>query len=128
MVLSDIGAQLLLVHAGQDAIEPVTAAGVFELIIRGGLVTRYRLRLEGVLLIGRKRVTVRQTSDTVIKDVERRASSYRRRPARSWRDDAMSPGVEPRCEPHAADASQADACDSAASSKDSHSRNLAFAR
>lgn len=67
--LSDLGAQLLLVHAGQDDIEPITAAGEFELILRGGIVTRYRLRLEGVLLVGRKRVIVRQTSDTVIKEV-----------------------------------------------------------
>lgn len=68
--LSDLGAQLLLVHAGQDGIEPVAAAGEFdELIIRGGIVTRYRLRLEGILLVGRKRIIVRQASDTVIKQV-----------------------------------------------------------
>lgn len=67
--LSDIGAQLLLVHAGQDHIEPLAAEGMFELIIRDGLVRRYRLRLEGILLIGKKRILVRQTSETVITNV-----------------------------------------------------------
>lgn len=67
--LSDLGAQLLLVHAGQDHIEPVKAAGMFELIVRDGLVRRYRLRLEGILLVNRKKILVRQTSDTVIRDV-----------------------------------------------------------
>lgn len=67
--LSGLGAQLLLVHDGQEHIQPLAAAGVFKLFIQGGIVTRYLLRLEGILLVDRKRVTVRQASSTSIRGI-----------------------------------------------------------
>jgi hypothetical protein len=50
----DLGAQLLLVRDGQDHIKPLCAAGLFKLVIKNGIVTRYTLRLEGILLVDRK--------------------------------------------------------------------------
>lgn len=70
--LNTLGAQLLLVHDGQDEISPLDATGTFKLWIRNGVVTRYQLQLDGVLAVGsglRKRVRVRQTSDTVLDDI-----------------------------------------------------------
>jgi hypothetical protein len=69
-VLSDLGAQLLLVRDGQDHIRPVRAAGTFRLVMRDGIVTRYQLQLEGVLFIGRfERVYVRQQSSTEVRAI-----------------------------------------------------------
>lgn len=68
-VLSDLGAQLLLVRDGQNHIQTVAAAGAFKLFMSHGIVTRYHLRLEGVLLVDRKRVRVRQSSDTQIRSI-----------------------------------------------------------
>lgn len=65
-VLSDLGAQLLLVRDGQDHIQPIAAAGVFKLQLQGGMVTKYLLRLEGDLMVDGKRVLLRQTSSTEI--------------------------------------------------------------
>jgi hypothetical protein len=71
--LSDLGAQLLLVRDGQDSIEPIHAAGTFRIWLRNGIVARYQVRLEGVLNVqvpsGRRRVEVRQVTDTTLKDV-----------------------------------------------------------
>jgi len=71
--LTDLGAQLLLVRDGQSAISPVRAAGTFKLWLRDGLVTRYQVRLEGVLSIdspaGRRDLIVHQHTDTQIKNV-----------------------------------------------------------
>lgn len=64
--LSDLGAQLLLVREAQDHVQPLVAAGVFKLYLQGGLVTRYDLRLEGILHVDRRRVHVRQQSSTRI--------------------------------------------------------------
>lgn len=72
-LLSDIGAQLLLVREGQEHIQPVAAAGAFKLFIEKGLVTKYLLRLEGILMVDRKRVIVRQTSNTVVKNIGKTA-------------------------------------------------------
>lgn len=68
-VLSDLGAQLLLIRDGQNHIQTVAAAGAFRLFMQHGIVTRYHLRLEGVLLVDRKRVRVRQSSDTQIRSI-----------------------------------------------------------
>ena len=68
-VLTDAGAQLLLVRDGQEHIAPLKAAGLFKLLIKDGRVVKYLLRLEGLLEIDGKKVVVRQTSITTIKDV-----------------------------------------------------------
>lgn len=68
-VLSDLGAQLLLIRDGQEQIQPIAAAGVFKLFMQHGLVTRYQLRLEGLLVVERKKVLVRQSSDTRIRSI-----------------------------------------------------------
>lgn len=71
--LTDLGAQLLLVRDGQKEIVPLRAAGTFKLWLRDGLVSKYQVRLEGVLTIdtprGRRQVQVHQISDTTVKDV-----------------------------------------------------------
>ena len=67
--LTDVGAQLLLVHAGQDHIKPLCAAGAFRLFVQRGVVTRYHLRLEGIVEVDRKRVHVHQESSTFVKDI-----------------------------------------------------------
>lgn len=72
-VLTDLGAQLLLVRDGQDAITPVRASGTFKLWLRDGIVARYQLKLEGILSVelpaGRREVTVHQSSETVLKNI-----------------------------------------------------------
>ena len=67
--LSDVGAQLLLVREGQDHIQPLGAAGLFKLTIKDGIVTRYSLRLEGILLVDRKKVHVHQESSTQVMNI-----------------------------------------------------------
>jgi hypothetical protein len=67
--LSDIGAQLLLVRDGQDHIKPLAAAGLFRLVIKNGVVTRYNLRLEGILLVDRKKIHVHQESSTHVVNI-----------------------------------------------------------
>lgn len=69
--LTDLGAQLLLVREGQDHLSPIAAAGTFKLHLKNGVVARYQLRLEGLLLVERKKVHVRQASTTVITDIGR---------------------------------------------------------
>ena len=68
-VLSDTGAQLLLVSDGQNDVTPLVATGTFRLQLAGDIVTRYGVQLEGVLLVGRKKIHVRQSATTVVKDV-----------------------------------------------------------
>ncbi len=71
--LTSVGAQLLLVREGQPEIIPIRASGTFKLWIRGGMVSRYQVKLEGVLSVqtprGRAHVSVRQTSLTQIQQV-----------------------------------------------------------
>jgi hypothetical protein len=68
--LSDVGARLLLVHDGQEEkIKPLAAAGTFRLHIKDGLVTKYVVQLEGLVLVDKKKVHVHQSSSTTIKDV-----------------------------------------------------------
>jgi hypothetical protein len=64
--LSDLGAQLLLVRDGQEDIKPIAAAGTFRLQIANGLVTKYVLRLEGLLEVEGRRVHVHQISSTAV--------------------------------------------------------------
>jgi hypothetical protein len=70
-VLSDLGAQLLLVRDGQEHIEPLGAAGVFELQITNGMVLKYATRLEGMLKVDGKKVHVHQISETAVTNVGR---------------------------------------------------------
>lgn len=67
--LTDLGAQLLLVREGQEHLIALAAAGVFKLQTAAGMVTRYSLRLEGVLLVKDKKVLVHQSMQTVIRNV-----------------------------------------------------------
>lgn len=68
--LSDVGAQLLLVHDGQaNRITPLIAAGNFKLHIKGGIVTRYSVQLEGILLVEKKKILVHQSSSTMVRDI-----------------------------------------------------------
>jgi hypothetical protein len=72
-VLTDLGAQLLLVRDGQEAITPLRASGTFKLWLRNGQVAKYQVRLEGTLNVdtpsGRRQINVQQVSDTVLKDI-----------------------------------------------------------
>ena len=67
--LTDIGAQLLLVHDGHEYIKPVTAGGRFKLWLDGEMVEKYSLELAGIMVVDRKPVYVRQQSTTTIRDV-----------------------------------------------------------
>lgn len=71
--LTDIGAQLLLVRDGQKEITPLQASGTFKLWLRDGIVTKYQVRLQGILAVetpnGTKKINVQQTTDTVLKDI-----------------------------------------------------------
>jgi len=71
--LTDLGAQLLLVRDGQTEITPLQAAGTFTLWIRDGLVTRYQVKLQGVLAIktglGTRQIAVTQNTSTQISDI-----------------------------------------------------------
>lgn len=67
--LSDVGARLLLVRDGQEELKPLAAAGVFRLHLQGGMVVRYQVRLEGILMVGRRRVAVHQLTSTFVRNV-----------------------------------------------------------
>lgn len=67
--LSDLGAQLLLVHDGHEYIQPVTAAGRFKLWLKNGLVEKYLLELAGILALSRETHYVRQNSTTILSGV-----------------------------------------------------------
>ena len=66
-VLTDLGAQLLLVRDGQSQITPVRTTGTFTLWRRAGVISRYQVRLRGALAIdtpaGPRPVEVIQTTD-----------------------------------------------------------------
>lgn len=68
--LAETGAKLLLVHAGQDEITPVSATGKFHITFSGGRVARYEIELEGVIELVtndlRHQVAVRQTTLTTL--------------------------------------------------------------
>ena len=71
--LTELAAQLLLVHDGQNEISPVRAEGTFKLWLRGGMVVKYQVQLQGVLSVesraGRREISVQQTTVTQIKNV-----------------------------------------------------------
>lgn len=71
--LTSVGAQLLLVRDGQSEIIPIHGSGSFKLWLRGGLVSRYQLKLEGVLSVqtprGRAHVSVQQSALTQIQKI-----------------------------------------------------------
>lgn len=71
--LTELAAQLLLVHDGQNEISPVRAEGTFKLWLRGGMVVKYQVQLHGVLSVesraGRREIHVQQTTVTQIKNV-----------------------------------------------------------
>jgi hypothetical protein len=72
-VLTDLGAQLLLVRDGQESITPLRASGTFKLWLRDGMVVKYQVQLEGTLSVRlstqSREVTVHQTTETVLKDI-----------------------------------------------------------
>lgn len=71
--LNETGAMLLLVHDGQEEISPVRASGTFKLWIQNGAVTKYQVKLEGLLSVsgsfGHREIQVHQTTTTVLKDI-----------------------------------------------------------
>jgi hypothetical protein len=64
--LTDTGARLLLCPGAEFEASPLIAAGEFTLSMKDKRVTRYVLKLEGVLKVGKKKVLVRQASNTSI--------------------------------------------------------------
>ena len=71
--LSETGAKLLLVHAGQNELTPLKASGTFRLWVTNGALLKYELRLDGILSVetpsARRQVEVHQKSTTEIKAV-----------------------------------------------------------
>ena len=71
--LSETGAKLLLVHAGQNELTPLKASGTFRLWVTDGHLVKYELRLNGTLAVetpsARREVEVHQKSTTEIKAV-----------------------------------------------------------
>jgi hypothetical protein len=71
--LSETGAKLLLVHPGQDEITPLRASGTFKLWIKGGALTKYEVRLSGVVVVetasSRREMTLNQTVITELHDL-----------------------------------------------------------
>lgn len=67
--LTDLGAQLLLVHDGHEYITPVVAGGRFRIWLRGDAVEKYIVELAGIVVVNRKPIYVRQKSTTVLKDI-----------------------------------------------------------
>jgi hypothetical protein len=71
--LSDTAAKLLLVHAGQKELTPLTASGTFKLWVKDGALVKYEVKLEGRIAVltngDRHEVDVHQTAVTEIKSV-----------------------------------------------------------
>lgn len=72
--LTDLGAQLLLVRDGQSDITPLRAAGTFKIWLRGGMVARYQVSLEGTLNVstpksGRVTLNVHQRTLTELSEI-----------------------------------------------------------
>lgn len=66
--LTPTGAALLLAP-GEDGDPPIAAGGTFKIWIQNRRVVRYQLRLEGIVLSGKKQIAVHQISETAVKDV-----------------------------------------------------------
>lgn len=67
--LTDLGAQLLLVHDGHEYIKPVAAGGRFKLWLDGDCIEKYVLELAGIVVVDRKAIYVRQKEMTRVTDV-----------------------------------------------------------
>lgn len=68
--LTDLGAALLLVRAGQADVEVLQSAGSFRFWLKNGVVIKYQLKLEGELMIGRwKTVQAYVSTTTLLKDI-----------------------------------------------------------
>ncbi len=71
--LSETAAKLLLVHAGQKEITPLTGSGTFRLWVKDGVILKYEVKLEGTLAVktngDRHEVTVHETATTEIKNI-----------------------------------------------------------
>jgi hypothetical protein len=71
--LSETAAKLLLVHAGQKEITPLTAKGTFRFWLKDGALVKYEIKLEGTLAVvtngDRHEIAVHQTATTEIKNV-----------------------------------------------------------
>lgn len=68
--LSDMGATLLLVRPEHQDVEPLNAAGVFKLWITNGVVTKYQLKLQGIVTMpGWDKVPVQVNTTTSLKDI-----------------------------------------------------------
>lgn len=64
--LGETIARLLLVREGDETLMPLAALGRFAVELRGGLITRYTVWLDGVLATNEDPVRVRQQITTVI--------------------------------------------------------------
>lgn len=67
--LNETGALLLLIRDDESEVQPIRAAGTFKLWLRGGVVSKYQVKLEGELVLGTRTFEVRQTATTVLKDL-----------------------------------------------------------
>lgn len=68
--VTDAGARLLLCPTADHESAPLAAVGEFTLHLQEKRVTRYQLKLEGALLVGKKKkILVRQSSDTTLRDI-----------------------------------------------------------
>ena len=67
--LSDLGAQLLLVHDGHEDIRPLVATGTFKLWSKDAVVVKYFVKLAGIVAFNKKQILVRQESSTVVKNI-----------------------------------------------------------
>lgn len=67
--LSDLGAQLLLVHDGHEDIRPLVATGAFKLWSKDAVVVKYFVKLAGIVVFDKKQILVRQESSTVVKSI-----------------------------------------------------------
>jgi hypothetical protein len=68
--LSPLGAALLLVRAEQIDVEPLAAEGQFKLWLDDGALTKYQLKLEGVVALdGGRKMHVQVRASTTLKDI-----------------------------------------------------------
>jgi hypothetical protein len=72
--LSEAGAKLLLVHPGQNEIDPLQASGTFRLWIEDAELVKYEVCLTGTIAVGggttRREVSLRQIATTEVERVD----------------------------------------------------------